>query len=97
MPQYYQYEFEQYRHIIHYNLYFYYCIVNDSEKKKFHFNKLKNLYQTSPLELKEYMNATIFHNSSLLPGHRRYFYSKYPYRPDYIGYWQLEVPDFSSE
>ena len=57
---------------------------------------LKRLYENAPDELREYMDATIFGENKLPVTHRRYYYSKYKYRPDYIGYWQLEVPDFSS-
>lgn len=95
MPQYQQYMFEQYNHIIHYNLYYYYSVIGDSSKINQHYTELEKLSKICPLELKEYMNATVFHKTKLSPQHRRYFYTKYPYRPDYIGYWQLEVPDFT--
>lgn len=92
----YQYAFEQYNHILHYNLYYFYSIINDNTYKQKHFLELKKLYQYAPIDLQEYMDATIFASKELPTSHRRYFYSKYPYRPDYIGYWQLEAPDFSS-
>lgn len=96
-PRYSAYKFEQYRHILHYNLYYYYSLIGDSTSQLRHYSALKDLYKSSPLELKEYMNATVFHESELPVNHRRYFYSKYPYRPDYIGYWQLEVPSFKKD
>lgn len=91
----YQYAFEQYNHIIHYNLYYYYSSIKDAPHMKKHLGELHKLYKHAPSELQEYMDATIFGKKELPPNHRRYYYSKYPYRPDYIGYWQLEVPDFS--
>lgn len=91
----YKYAFEQYNHIIHYNLYYYYSSVKDVPNMEKHFVELHKLYKNAPGELQEYMDATIFGKKDLPLNHRRYHYSKYPYRPDYIGYWQLEVPDFS--
>lgn len=88
-----QYTFEQYRHIIHFNLYYYYTLSANEAKSWYHYSILKELYSTAPLDLKDYMDATLFHKRTLPPNHRRFFYSKYPYRADYIGYWQLEVPD----
>ena len=92
----YQYSFEQYNHILHYNLYFYYSVIQDNGNAGKHYMALKRLYENAPDELREYMDATIFGENKLPVTHRRYYYSKYKYRPDYIGYWQLEVPDFSS-
>lgn len=95
-PQYLQYAFIQYKHIIHYNLYYYFSCIKDTEKSNYHQLELRNLYHDATIELREYMDATIFNKKKLPESHRRYFYSKLPYRPDYIGYWQLEVPDFST-
>lgn len=88
------YKFEQYQHIIHYNLYYYYTLTNDSTNQLRHYIILKELYASCPYDLREYMDATLFKKLELPPNHRRYFYSHFPYRPDYIGYWQLEVPQF---
>lgn len=60
-----------------------------------HAVQLKKLQNNAPTELQEYISATLDKTIQLPTTHRRYFYSKLPYRPDYIGYWQLEVPDFS--
>ncbi|MGC4019404.1 MAG: ATP-binding protein [Muricomes sp.] len=92
-PQYAKYTFEQYKHIIHFNLYYYYSLSENEAKLRYHYSILKELYSTAPLDLRDYMDATLFHKKILPPDHRRFFYSKYPYRADYIGYWQLEVPD----
>ena len=93
--EYQQYRFEQYQHIIHWNLYYYYSTINDTDKMNQHAVQLKKLQNNAPTELQEYISATLDKTIQLPTTHRRYFYSKLPYRPDYIGYWQLEVPDFS--
>jgi len=93
--QYFCYSFEQYKHILHYNLYYYYSMIGNNECKEYHLKALQALSENCPLELQEYMNATVFGGAELPPNHRRYFYSQFSYRPDYIGYWQLEVPDLS--
>ena len=85
----------QYQHIIHWNLYYYYSTINDTDKMNQHAVQLKKLQNNAPTELQEYISATLDKTIQLPTTHRRYFYSKLPYRPDYIGYWQLEVPDFS--
>ena len=93
--EYQQYRFEQYQHIIHWNLYYYYSTINDTDKMNQHAVQIKKLQNNAPKELQEYISSTMDKTIHLSTTHRRYFYSKLPYRPDYIGYWQLEVPDFS--
>lgn len=54
---------------------------------------VKGLYQIKGS--KRCIKARAAAGNQLPTTHRRYFYPKLPYRPDYIGYWQLGVPDFS--
>lgn len=90
-------EYEELQHIIHYNFRYYYM-----EKKSLLSIKHEEAFllklaakKTTPQDLVDYIHASLYHKE-LPDGHQWYFYSKLPYRVDFIGYWQMDLNNIES-
>lgn len=84
--------YEELQHIIHYNFRYYYKRKNDLQNVKNEENILKILSEkeSTPKDLIDYINATL-NNKALAENHQWHYYSNFPYRVDFIGYWQMEL------
>lgn len=89
-----QYSYEELVHIVLYNLYYYchiFCLSDMAIQYRMQLESLSSCDGCSQ-ELREYISSSL-NNSELPRNHQWAFYSKLPYRPDFIGYWQMEIID----
>lgn len=91
------YGYEELRHIYHYNLFYAYRKQGSNMKMGKHREKLSEMLdeKKSTQDAKDFVAASL--NGDILPkGHQWHFYSKLSYRPDFIGYWQFEMPNHNA-
>ena len=82
------YQYEDFLHIIYQNLYFYYTKVENKEKANYYQEKLIAL--SGRAEISEYTRTLI----RLMLQKRqtsKNFYSKFPFRVDFLGFWGLVI------
>lgn len=89
-----QYTYEELLHIALYNLYYFYNLNQNSKKASDYRMKLEEMAncQECSSELRDYIYSTL-NGDELPPRHQWSAYSSLPYRPDFIGYWQVELTD----
>lgn len=80
-------QYEEFLHIVFQNLYFYYTRIKDFKKKAFYYKKIiaiinnPNTKKSTKL-LAEGINGICNNNS---------FYSNFPFRVDFLGYWEFII------
>lgn len=80
-------EYEEFQHIVYQNLYFYYKSYNYLEQAEKFYNLLTTLIN-SPGETMALRIARLQRIGSYSPGE---FYSKFPFRVDFLGDWNIEI------
>lgn len=81
-------QYEELLHIIYQNLYYFYDVFNcDDNKKQYYYNQIINLINSpktreSTKFLASGMNHLIKTN---------YFYAQFPFRADFLGYWEFTI------
>jgi hypothetical protein len=67
---------------------YYYENYNRGKKQSFYFGKIKELVSQKDLlpETREYIEHVLERKKS-----KKIFYSKFPYRIDFLGYWGFEI------
>ncbi|OBZ14663.1 hypothetical protein A8L34_12140 [Bacillus sp. FJAT-27264] len=83
-----KYQYEELLHIVHQNLLFYYMNCNDLLKSEKHTYKIRALLYQDKLsdEVKHYVNLMLNGEKS-----EHYFYTQFPFRADFLGYWGFEI------
>ncbi len=93
------YRYEEILHILIYNLRYFYLtfnIANGIKNCNLRLERLRDLSTTQ--ELVDYIDSTLIERQIIDPKHQWGWYSQLPYRPDFLGYWQFEIPyDISFE
>lgn len=81
-------KYEELLHIVYQNLYFYYTVFNHNQNKKvYYYNQILNLIATPGVREATKLLASGMNN--LISND--YFFSKFPYRADFLGYWEFIV------
>lgn len=87
------YKYEELTHIILQNLRYYYIETNDTISIQYNTEKLLKLKEENiASELSDYIEATITEKPIKDINHQWALYSSLSYRPDFLGYWQFEIP-----
>ena len=81
-------KYEELLHIIYQNLYFYYsAFKHDNDKKDFYYKQILSLVNSPNTResTKEIASGMIHLVKS------QYFYTQFPFRVDFLGYWEFTI------
>ena len=81
-------QYEELLHIIYQNLYFFYDVFNhDDNKKQYYFDQILNLINSpKTTESTKFLASGINHLIKT-----NHFYAQFPFRADFLGYWEFTV------
>ncbi len=81
-------KYEELSHIVYQNLYFYYRVFNHNQSKKvYYYDQILNLIATPNVREATKLLASGMNNLISTD----YFFAKFPYRADFLGYWEFIV------
>ena len=83
-----RYNYDEFKHIIYANLLFFSKCANDTSREELYTNKLKELADSD--DVCESVVHLIRTNLSVIED-TNYFYSKFPYRVDFLGNWNFWI------
>jgi tetratricopeptide (TPR) repeat protein len=83
-----RYNYDEFKHIIYSNLLFFSKKIHDIEREKLYTNKLKELIDSDDVceSVVHIIRANLFATEDT-----KYFYSKFPYRVDFLGNWRFSI------
>ena len=88
------YQYEDFLHIVYQNLFFYYSKTRDDEKVSFYRKKLVALSKRDGINES---TRTLIHMMLERKQSSETFYSRFPFRVDFLGFWGLVIsPDLEN-
>lgn len=82
-----KFQYEEFTHIVYQDLLYYYKWKKNTDKELYYYTKILKLIN-DPNTRKSTRNLAKAMNGL---SNSEYFYSKYPFRVDFLGYWEFNI------